>query len=150
MKTYRRILVPIFSASQTALLLHRVSDLVQGGSAQLLVVRILDTHSGYESDGPAGMLPEEAAGRRARDAGKRLDLQLARHNLAWAEARVLWRDPKAAMAEVVDTWNPDLVVTIAGGFPEGFADGADILRVDRRNLLGRLADAMLHFPFRHA
>ena len=150
MKTYRRILVPIFSASQTALLLHRVSDIVQGGSAQLMVVRILDTHSGYEADGPAGMLPEEAAGRRARDAGKRLDLQLARHNLTWAEARVLWRDPKAAMAEVVDTWNPDLVVTIAGGFPEGFADGADILRVDRRNLLGRLADAMLHFPFRHA
>ena len=150
MKTYRRILVPIFSASQTALLLHRVSDLVQGGSAQLLVARILDTHSGYESDGPAGMLPEESAVRRARDAGKRLDLQLARHNLAWAEARVLWRNPKAAIADVVDTWAPDLVVTIAGGFPEGFADGADILRVGRRNLLGRLADVILDFPFRPA
>ena len=150
MKTYRRILVPIFSAGQAALLLQRVSDLVQGGSAQLLVVRILDTRSGFESDGPAGMLPEEAAVRRARDARKRLDQQLARHDLAWAEARVLWRDPKAAMAEVVDAWSPDLVVTIAGGFPEGLADGADILKVDRRNLLGRLADALLEFPFRHA
>jgi hypothetical protein len=113
-------------------------------------VRILDTRSGFESDGPAGMLPEEAAVWRARDARKRLDLQLARHDLAWAEARVLWRDPKAAMAEVVDAWSPDLVVTIAGGFPEGLADGADILKVDRRNLLGRLADALLEFPFRHA
>jgi hypothetical protein len=54
------------------------------------------------------------------------------------------------MAEVVDAWSPDLVVTIAGGFPEGLADGADILKVDRRNLLGRLADALLEFPFRHA
>ena len=150
MKTYRRILVPIFSAGQAALLLQRVSDLVQGGSAQLLVVRILDTRSGFESDGPAGMLPEEAAVRRARDARKRLDLQLARHDLAWAEARVLWRDPKTAMAEVVDAWSPDLVVTIAGGFPEGLADGADILKVDRRNLLGRLAEVILDFPFRHA
>ncbi len=150
MKIYRRILVPIFSAGQTALLLHRVSDLVQGGSAQLLVARILDTHSGFESDGPAGMLPEETAVRRARDARKRLDLQLARHNLAWAEARVLWRDPKAALAEVVDAWSPDLVVTIAGGFPESLADGADILTVDRRKLLGRLADVILDFPFRHA
>ena len=64
MKTYRRILVPIFSAGQTALLLHRVSDLVQGGSAKLLVVRILDTHSGFESDGPAGMLPDWGGGAR--------------------------------------------------------------------------------------
>lgn len=150
MKTYRRILVPIFSTAQTALLLHRVSDLVQDASAQLLVVRILDTHSGFESDGPAGMLPEEAAVRRARDAGKRLDLQLARHNLAWAEARVIWRDPKAAMAEVVEAWSPDLVVTIAGGFPEGLANGADILKVDRRKLLGRLADVIFDIPFRHA
>ena len=58
--------------------------------------------------------------------------------------------PCGALAELVDAWSPDLVVTIAGGFPEGLADGADILKVDRRNLLGRLADALLEFPFRHA
>ena len=85
-----------------------------------------------------------------RGAKKRLDLQLARHNLAWAEARVLWRDTKVAMSEVIDGWAPDLVVTIAGRLPEDFAQGADILNVNHRNLFGRLADAMFNFPFRHA
>jgi nucleotide-binding universal stress UspA family protein len=150
MKTYRRILVPISAGSQSDILLHRAAELAQTQRAQMLVVRVLDTRSGFEPDGPAALLPEEAAARRAPDVKKRLDLQLARNNLGWAEAKVVWGEPKVVLAEAIRNWEPDLVVACAGHLPQGIAEGADILTVGCHSLFRRLSEAFHHPAPGHA
>lgn len=150
MKTYRRILVPLTAGGQSDILLHRAAELAQGPRTQMLVLRVLDTRSGFESDGPAAVLPGEAAARRAPDVKKKLELQLARNNLGWAEAKVVWGDTKALLADVIRTWEPDLVVACAGQLPHGILEDADVLTVNRRSLLRRLAEALHHPAPRHA
>lgn len=150
MKTYRRILVPLSAGGQSDILLHRAAELAQGSRTQMLVLRVLDTRSGFEPDGPAPALPGESASRRAPDVKKKLELQLARNNLGWAEAKVVWGDAKALLADVIRTWEPDLVVACAGQLPHGILDGADVLTVSRRSLLRRLAETLHHPVPRHA
>jgi nucleotide-binding universal stress UspA family protein len=150
MKTYRRILVPILTGGDNDIQLQRAAELAKSQRTQMLVVRVLDTRSGFAPDGPAAALPEEAAARRAPDARKRLDLQLARNNLGWAEAKVVWGIPKNALADVIRAWAPDLVVACSGQLPQGVAEDVDILTVGCNSLFRRLAEA-LHFPTpRHA
>jgi nucleotide-binding universal stress UspA family protein len=150
MKTYRRILVPVPSGGQGDILLQRAAELAQARHTQMLVVRVLDTRSGFEPDGPAAVLPGEAAARRAPDVKKRLDLLLARNNLGWAEAKVIWGEPKTVLADVIRDWAPDLVVACAGLLPQEIAEDADILTVGCRSLFGRLAGALLYHTPRHA
>lgn len=150
MKTYRRILVPITSAGEGDILLRRAAEIAEGQRAQMLVVRVLNTGSGVEPDGPAAAMPGEAAARRAPEAGKRLDLLLARNNLGWAEARVVWGEKKAVLAELIRTWQPDLVIASAGQLPHGILADADILTVARRGLLRRLAEMLNQPAPRHA
>jgi len=149
MSAYQRILLPIFSQGQSDILLHKVTELVQRQYTQLLVVRILDT-SGMEPDGPAASLPGEIMSRRAPDIRRRLDLQLARGNLSWAESKVVWGEPKAALAKVIRDWQPDLVVTCESHLPEEIVQGADILKVGRYGIVRRVADSLRHFAFQHA
>lgn len=149
MSIYQRILLPIFSQDQGDILLHKVTDLAQHQTTQLLVVRILDSR-GMEPDGPAASLPGEILSRRAPDILRRLDLQLARSNLSWAESRVVWGDPEVALAEAIRGWKPDLVVTCESHLSEEIARGADILKVGRYGLLKRVADSLRHFAFQHA
>lgn len=146
MSAYRRILVPILSGSQAEIQLNRVTELGEIAQAQMLVVRVIDPRSGFEPDGPAAA----ARGRRVTNAKQRLDLQLARNNLSWAESRVVLGEPKAALAAVIRSWKPDLVVTCEGHLPEGVAQGADVLTVGRCGILRRLADSLRLSAFRHA
>ncbi len=150
MKSYRRILVPISSAGQGDILLQRAAEIAQGQRMQMLVVRVLDTRSGFEPDGPAAVMPGEAAARRAPDARKRLDLQLARSNLGWAEARVVWGEPESVLADIIRIWEPDLVVACAGQLPQGIMVDTDILTVARRGLFRRLTEIFHHPAPRHA
>ncbi|MEQ1591298.1 MAG: universal stress protein [Thiobacillaceae bacterium] len=145
MKTYRRILVPISNDGQGDILLHRAADLAQAQRTQMLVVRVLDTRSGFEPDGPAASLPGESAARRAPAAMKRLDLQLTRNNLAWAEAKVVWGEPKVVLADLIRQWQPDLVVACTGTLPQGIAEDADILNVGCQRWFKRLTEAF-HLP----
>ena len=149
MSIYQRILLPIFSQGQGDILLHKVTDLAQHQTTQLLVVRILDIRD-MEPDGPAASLPGEILSRRAPDILRRLDLQLARGNLSWAESRVVWGEPEVVLAEAIRTWKPDLVVTCENHLSEEIARGADILKVGRDGLLKRVADSLRHFAFQHA
>lgn len=141
MKNYRRILVPILAGSQSDVLLHRVAELAQVSRTQMLVVHVLDSHSAIPSDGPAGALPGELTARRAPEAMKRLELQLARNNLAWAEAKVVWGDPQVLLADIIRTWAPDLVVT-CNQLPQGLVQGPDTLTVGCRSLFRRLAQTL--------
>jgi nucleotide-binding universal stress UspA family protein len=151
MKTYQRILVPISASSHSDILLQRAAELAHAQHTKMLVVHVLDTRSGFESDGPAAVLPGEAAARRAPKVRKRLDLQLARNNLSWVEAKVVWGEPKAVLADVIRAWAPDLVVTHSGHqLPPGIAEGMDIFTVGRRSLLRRLAEALYIPTLRHA
>lgn len=149
MKTYRRILVPIFTGGQSDILLHRVTELAKVSRMQMLVVHVLDTRSGIPSDGPAGALPGEMAARRAPEAMKRLELQLARNNLGWAEAKVVWGEPNVLLADIIRDWAPDLIVT-CGQLPQGIVQGPDILTVGCRNLFRRLAQTLQQGVPRHA
>jgi len=150
MKTYRRILVPLSADGQSDLLLQRAAELAQAQDAKMLVVRLLDTRSGFEPDGPAAVLPSEAAARRAPDVKKRLDLQLARNNLAWVEAQVVWGEPNAVLTDVIRNWQPDLLVTFASRLPQEVTDGVDALTVSRPSVFRRLAE-VFHYPTpRHA
>lgn len=146
MRSYQRILVPILSGSHAEVQLHRVTELMPSSHAQLLVVRVIDTRSGVEPDGPAAV----SANRRTMDAKRRLDLQLARYNLGWAEAKVVWGEPLAALSELVRSWQPDLVVSCGSSLPAGIAAGADILTVGRDGILKRFVDTLRHTAFRHA
>jgi len=150
MKIYRRILVPLTMEGQNDIQLQRAAELAQNQRAQMLVLRVLDTRSGFEADGPAAVLPEEAAARRAPDVKKRLDLQLARNNLGWAEAKVVWGEPKVVLSDVVRSWDPDLVIACAGHLPHGIGEGADILTVGCRSLFSRLTEVFHHPTPRHA
>lgn len=150
MKPYRRILVPIFSGAQNDILLERAAELAKASHTQMLALHIIDTRSGFEPDGPAAALPEESAARRAPAAKKNLDLQLARNNLSWVEAKVAWGEPKAVLADVVRDWKPDLVVTFSAKLPNGIAYDCDILNIAGSKLLRRMAEA-LRFPIpKHA
>jgi nucleotide-binding universal stress UspA family protein len=150
MKTYRRILVPVSGGGQSDQQLQRAAELAQAQQAQMLVVRVLDTRSGFEPDGPAAVLPSEAAARRAPGAKKRLDLQLTRNNLAWAESKVVWGEPEHVLTEVIRDWKPDLVVSCAGQLPHALVEGTDMLTVARRSRLRNLAGIFLHPAPRHA
>ena len=149
MKTYRRILVPIFTGGQSDILLHRVTELTQVSHTQMLVVRLLDTRSGIPSDGPAGALPGELAARRAPESMKRLELQLARNNLSWAEAKVVWGEPNVLLANIISDWAPDLVVT-CGQLPHDVVQGTDTLSVGCRSLFRRLTQTLQQGVPRHA
>lgn len=147
MKSYRRILVPVPGDGRAEILLHRAGEFAATAPARvrMLVLRVLDTGSGFESDGPVGSLPGERAARLLPDAKKRLDLMLARGNLSWAETKVAWGEPGIVLAEVIRDWSPDLVVACDGQLPGGVASGADVLNVGCSGLFRRLTEAF-HLP----
>jgi len=143
MKRYRRILVPIFSAGHAEDLLPAIRDLASGHSSQVLVVRLVDDRVVFDGDGPAGRLPGELAARRATDARRRLDMQLARHDLGWVEAITVRGRPEDALAQQIARWHPDLVLTRRGQPPRELPDGVDLLHVAGRSFLRNFADALL-------
>lgn len=146
MKSYRRILVPIFSNGQSEELLHALKELIVGRQTQVVIVRLVETRSGVESDGPAGELPGESAARRAMDAMRRLELQLARHNLGWVETRAMWRDPQAEMAKLIAEWHPDLIVTRRDNSLRDLPRGVAVLHTAGRSFLRQLAGAFMQHP----
>ena len=62
MKTRQRILVPFTHGHSGSALLRRASELAASGEAELLVVSVLDTRSGFES----GRACRQPAGRARR------------------------------------------------------------------------------------
>ncbi len=150
MKSYRRILVPIFNNGQSEELLQAAGDIAVGQRSQVLIARIIDTSSWLESDGPAGRLPGEIASRRAFDAMRRLDLQLARHRLAWAEARAVWGNPATELAQLIERWRPDLVLTCRGQLPHDVPEGVDLLHTAGRSFLRQLAETFLQPSHGHS
>lgn len=154
-RRYRRILVPYAPGWRGEALLARAAELAGAGQAALMVVQVLEERRGFDSDGPAGTLPAERLARRQPRARRQLELLLARNNLGWAEAQVVRGDPAEALAEVMRTWRPDLVVTcpslLAAGrieslAPDGGAMVPDVLSVGCMNIFAR-AKRML---FSHA
>lgn len=155
MKSYRRILVPMPADGRGEILLRRAAEMLPASRSDMMVVQVLDTRTGIESDGPAGNLRGERVARQVPGAKKRLDLLLARNNLAWAESRVLCGEPNPAMADFIRVWKPDLVVTCANLRPEelGYdlsAEPPDVLTVKCHGLFGRFGDVFGHAVPGHA
>ena len=110
MKTRQRILVPFTHGYSASALLRGASEIAASHQAELLVVSVLDTRSGFELDGPAGNLPGERAARLAPAEQKRLEHDLMRHDMGQAQATVIWGEPRAALSSLIRSWRPDLVV----------------------------------------
>ncbi len=111
MKSHRRILVPYTPGLQGESLLRRAGEIATSEQAELLVLQVLDTRSGFESDGPAGSLAGEQAARRLPAQKKRLEQRLAQYGLAWAKSAVRCGEPRTVLADLVQTWRPDLIVS---------------------------------------
>jgi hypothetical protein len=110
MKTRQRVLIPFTHGHNGSALLRRAGELAAAGDVELLVVSVLDTRSGFDSDGPAGMLPGERAARLAPPEQKRLEHDLMRRGLGQAQATVIWGEPRTALSTLIRNWRPDLVV----------------------------------------
>lgn len=150
MKSYRRILVPLFNHGQGESLLCALQDIVADTHPQVMVVRLIDTDRVIEPDGPAATLPAERAARQASDAMRQLDLLLARMGFGWVESRVIWRDPAAQLRTLVHEWQPDLVITHRDAHIAGIPVEVDVLTTAGRGLLRRLADLFAAPQPRHA
>lgn len=155
MKNYRRILVPLPADGRSEVLLRRAAEMLPGGRGELMVARVLDTRSGFESDGPAGRLPGEREARQVPGEKKRLDLLLARHKLGWAESRVLLGDPRPTLHAFIRDWRPDLVVTCARMSPDELGydltdEPPDVLTVKCHGLFWRLGERFGHEAPGHA
>ena len=155
MKSYRRILIPMPHDGRGEILLRRAAKLLPTDRGDMMVVQVLDTRSGFASDGPAGSLPGEREMRRLPDLKRRLDLLLARNNLSWAEARVLCGEPRPAMAGCIRDWKPDLVVTCDRLVPETLVhdlsvEPPDVLTVKCHGWFARLGEVLGPVAHGHA
>lgn len=150
MKTRQRILVPFTHGYSGGALLRRAGEIAAAREVELLVASVLDTRSGFESDGPAGMLPGERAARLAPAEQKRLEHDLKRHGLSRAHATVIWGEPRAALSALIDHWKPDLIVCDGRTrrmLPSRINPvGPELMRIDRHGTFSRLAG----FLFPHA
>jgi len=150
MKSRQRILVSLTPGRHGEALLRRAGEIAASEHAALLVVQVLDTRSGFESDGPAGILPGELAARRVPAEKKRLDQQLARNGLGWAKTAVVCGEPRAALSAVVRNWRPDLVISdvrMPRILPHRASQGGpEMMTVSRGGLFTRMAE----FLFPHA
>ena len=151
MKARQRILIPLTHGYSASALLRRASEIAASRQAELLVVSVLDTRSGFDLDGPAGNLPGERAARLAPAEQKRLEHDLARHGLDQARATVIWGEPRTALSALIRSWNPDMVVCDGRTrrmLPTGACkEGPELMRVDRAGALARLA--ALFVPHAH-
>lgn len=142
MKTRQRILVPFTHGHNGSALLRRARELTASGNVELRVVSVLDTRSGFELDGPAGNLPGERAARLAPAEQKRLEHDLVRHGLDPAQATVIWGEPRAALATLIRSWNPDMVVcdgrTRRMLPARTCQEGPELMRIDRNGAFARL------------
>lgn len=150
MKTRQRILIPFTHGHSGAALLRRAGEIAAAESADLLVVSVLDTRSGFDLDGPAGSLPGERAARLAPAEQQRLERDLSRHGLDQAQATVIWGEPRAALAALIERWRPDTIVCDGRTrrmLPARMEDGGPaLLRLGGQGAFARLAGALLPAP----
>lgn len=150
MKSYRRILVPIFNDLHSNGLLHALLDTVSDQHAQVIVLRLVECNSSFPPDGPAASLPGEIAARRATTAKQNLDLQLARMGLGWVESKVIWRDNRESLLKLIGAWQPDLIIAHRGSLPGVIPDGVDILNTSGCSFFQRLSSLFSPHVPRHA
>jgi|WetSurMetagenome_2_1015567.scaffolds.fasta_scaffold514919_2 hypothetical protein len=115
MKTYRRILVPTISSCPSAAQLTRCGEIAQTSDCKARVVLFIDRRSIFESDGPAGVFPEEEVlAGKVSDARQRLAPLLNRSGLGWVQSSVTYGVPKKLLTSELRTWQPDLVIVTKG------------------------------------
>lgn len=115
MKAYRRILVTNFSSCPSVAQLNCCSELATRDDCKARIVLLMDRSSIFESDGPAGIFPqEEMIADKLADARQRLGLLRDRNGLGWAQATVVLGNPKPLLAHELKTWRPDLVIVTHG------------------------------------
>jgi hypothetical protein len=143
MKTRQRILIPFTHGHSGLALLRRAGEIAASQEVELLVVSVLDTRSSFDSDGPAGSLPGERAARLAPPEQKRLEHDLKRHGLNQAHATVIWGEPRCALAVLIRSWCPDLVLcdgrTRRMLPARAYQEGPEMMRIDRDGAFARLA-----------
>lgn len=152
MKAYRRILIPSISAGPSDAQLSCAAELARASNGDVTVAQFIDVSSGFESDGPAGVLPGELAARKVPAARRRLELILAGSPLAWARSSVTYGEPDTLLANAMRESRPDLVIVSSGWGHARWVERAahkagiaipDILGVKSDGLLSRLLNSLL-------
>lgn len=154
MKTRQRILVPLTHGYSASALLRHASEMAASQQAELLVVSVLDTRSGFELDGPAGSLPGERAARLAPAEQTRLEHNLMRHDMGQVQATVIWGEPSAALSALIRSWQPDLVVCDGRTrrmLPARYGqEGPALMMVGGNSAFARMAGFLFPHPQGHA
>lgn len=122
---YRRILI-LAEPGQLDVVLSRAANLSRQDDTAILVAHLIDLSRFNARD---GVQPEDLALQKAPAARRWLDLQLARHHLAWAESRVLWGDPIRLLKNLRRDWRPDLLLAGAESIPAGARQDLDCLSI---------------------
>lgn len=115
MKNYRRILLASFFTCPSVAQLVECRELMGQDDCQARVVWFQDRGRIFESDGPAGVFPQEELVRsKVADARQRLGLLLESGGLDRLPRSVLAGEPQALLTRELKIWHPDLVVVTRG------------------------------------
>ncbi len=115
MKNPRRILLPSFSTYSSVTQLAVCRELAGQGDSKARVVLLQDRNRIFESDGPAGIFPqEELIRRKVAAARQHLSLLLERGGLERTQRSVQCGDSRELLARELKSWHPDLVVVTRG------------------------------------
>lgn len=153
MKTNRKILLLTFSCCPSVEQMRCSSGLAAQGDCRVRMVCLLDRSRIFDSDGPAGVFPqEELVAGKVSDIRQRLHLLLRRSGLGWAQSSVRVGDPKLLLTRELDSWQPDLVIATRGwGHARRIARAArqagipvpEVMAVAPDHLLRKLLNALL-------
>lgn len=110
MRHYRNILAIIDISMNGELVVQRALTMAQLYNATLATATIIDYTPGYESGHAPFLTPTQACDALIKQFSGKLDLLLSRCGAAGVESIVAAGDLKSSVADVVQSWQPDLVV----------------------------------------
>lgn len=153
MKDYRRILLASFSTCPSVAQLACCRELAGQSDCKARAVLFQNPNNVFESDGPAGIFPQEELIRsRAAAARQRLGLLLEHNGLGRLPSSVQVGKPQELLTRELKSWQPDLVIVTRGwGHTRRFVRAAqqagvpvpEIMAVAPDHLLRKMLNALL-------
>lgn len=130
MRSYRRILSVVDLSRNGAAVVRRAWQMAQLYNASLAVASVVDYTPGFECDHVPFRTPEEMRSAIVRDVSEKLDRLVGEAGAGRAEVIVAAGGEKKVMADLLRSWQPDLVL-VGSHAPHGLQDPAS-LAIDGR------------------
>ena len=110
MGNYRKMMAIVDISPNGERVAQRAFKMAQLYNATLAIATIIDYTPGYESGHAPFLTPNQACDALVKQFSGKLDLLLNRIGAAGVESIVVAGELKPAVADVVQSWQPDLVV----------------------------------------